>query len=198
DLYSGNILQDDLNNAYIADLGLSIMPNIKHKEEKSNGIFGILQYVAPEVLDEGMYTTASDIYSFGIIMWEILYGRLVSYNQDIGPFLQKAICDNGLRPNIIDNSPRDYVNLMKECWNKEPEKRPTAEEICKIFTEWQCDDKIMLELSESDSMIKDSKNIHDETNLEILNGSKFIPYTKSLSQHCYKGKSYLMIFLFKV
>ena len=67
DLYNGNILQDDLYNTYIANLGLSISKNMALKAERC-GIYGILPYIAPEVLDKGHYTTASDIYSFGIIM----------------------------------------------------------------------------------------------------------------------------------
>src|SRR5260363_227094 len=54
DLHSGNILQDDLKNAYIADLGLSITVNILLKS-KSDGIFGILPYIAPEVLNKQPY-----------------------------------------------------------------------------------------------------------------------------------------------
>ncbi|RIB17476.1 hypothetical protein C2G38_2313632 [Gigaspora rosea] len=64
------------------------------KTERSR-IYGILLYIAPETLDEDQYTTASDIYSFGIIMWEILYGRPVSYSQEFG-MLQIEICRNDL------------------------------------------------------------------------------------------------------
>src|SRR5277367_261644 len=68
DLHSGNILQDNLYSAYIADLGLSISANIALKTE-SDKVCGILPYIAPEVLYGNPYTVESDIYSFGIIMW---------------------------------------------------------------------------------------------------------------------------------
>src|SRR5438477_5106991 len=55
DLHSGNILQDNLYSAYIADLGLSISANIALKDE----VCGILPYIAPEVLYGNPYTVES-------------------------------------------------------------------------------------------------------------------------------------------
>ena len=62
DLHSGNILQNHLHSAYITDLGLSVSPDIKQKEE----INGVVPYVAPEVLMGKECTQAADIYSFGL------------------------------------------------------------------------------------------------------------------------------------
>ncbi|RIB01315.1 hypothetical protein C2G38_2231209 [Gigaspora rosea] len=53
--------------AYITDLGLSIMANIASKSN-SNGIYGILPYIAPEILNKYPYTKESNIYSIGIII----------------------------------------------------------------------------------------------------------------------------------
>ncbi|POG71107.1 hypothetical protein GLOIN_2v1775171, partial [Rhizophagus irregularis DAOM 181602=DAOM 197198] len=44
------------------------------------------------------------------------------------------ICD-GLRPPIITNAPEDYIDLMKECWHSDPEKRPTADEVLEKIKE---------------------------------------------------------------
>ena len=56
DLHSGNVLQrHDLHCAYIADLGLSISTNIKSKSEH-DGIYGVLPYIAPEILNRKPYT----------------------------------------------------------------------------------------------------------------------------------------------
>ncbi|RIB13639.1 kinase-like domain-containing protein [Gigaspora rosea] len=177
DLHSGNILLDDICNAYIADLGLSL--SVK---EDSNGIYGILAYVDPEVLNGKPYTTASDIYSFGIIMWEILYGRPVSYDLEDQSMLQIEICFNNLRPTIIGNVPQHYINLMKGCWEKESKKRPTADKICEIFTEWQSNEKILLELSVSKVTIENFKYTHEIKSLETYTRSKYISKSKSYSQ----------------
>ncbi|RIB29806.1 hypothetical protein C2G38_2154475 [Gigaspora rosea] len=76
-----NILQDDFKNAYNADLGLSITANIELKS-KSDGIYGFLPYITPEILNRQPYTKASDIYSFGIIMLEICMPQNIKLNID--------------------------------------------------------------------------------------------------------------------
>ncbi|CAG8646698.1 671_t:CDS:2, partial [Ambispora leptoticha] len=178
DLHSGNILLDELHIAYIADLGLSISTNIAQITEK-RGVYGILPYIAPESLDSGQYTTESDIYSFGIIMWEILYGNSVSYNQDFGTQLQLEICNNDLRPTIINDTPQCYINLMKRCWEKQPIDRPSAIEICEVLTEWQNDETILSELISSDEILE---KINSTPYPVDLYKSKFIKYTSLLYQ----------------
>ncbi|RIB26695.1 kinase-like domain-containing protein [Gigaspora rosea] len=149
DLHSGNILQSNLKSAYIADLELSITANIALKS-KSDRICGILPYIAPEVLNNQQYTKASDIYSLGIIMWEILY-----------------VC-NGLRPHIYENTAKCYANLMKKCWSTEPKERPTAAEICDIFAEWLNNESILFELFESNKL----QNIKNE-DMHVYNDSHY-------------------------
>ncbi|RIB09217.1 kinase-like domain-containing protein [Gigaspora rosea] len=154
DLHSGNILQDNLHIAYIADLGLSMSTNIALATEGERGVYGILPYIAPESLDRGQYTTASDIYSFRIIMWEVLYGNLYH----LGSQLPLEICHNDLRPAIINDSPQCYINLMKKCWENEPTNRPSAIKICEILTEWQNDKNILSELTYSDEILENIKS----------------------------------------
>ncbi|RIB25086.1 kinase-like domain-containing protein [Gigaspora rosea] len=179
DLHSGNILLNSLKSAYIADLGLSA--NIELKS-KSDGICGILPYIAPEVLKKQPFTKASDIYSFGIIMWEILYGKSVVFVQDSK--LQSKIqyqfqvCD-GLRPPVHENTTIFYVNLMKKCWHTEPEKRPTTNEVYEIFLEWQNKKSILLELSESDEKLQNIKNEDMQINIDSLYKSKFISFNSA-------------------
>ena len=72
DFHSGNLLLYNQDYAYISDLGLS-RPADK-PTVKSNEIYGVLPYIAPEVLRGKPYTKAADIYSFGIIMWEMTSG----------------------------------------------------------------------------------------------------------------------------
>ncbi|RIB24481.1 kinase-like domain-containing protein [Gigaspora rosea] len=183
DLHSGNILQNDFKNAYIADLG----------------ICGILPYIAPEILNKQPYTKASDVYSFGIIMWEILYGKPVAFVQESklqSKFqYQFQVCD-GLRPPVYESSATCYVDLMKKCWHTEPEKRPTANEVYEIFSEWQNNESILLELSESD---KKSQNIKNEDtgmkiNIDSLYKSKFISFNNS-NQGNYKVLLKILIYI---
>src|SRR6266540_2208074 len=71
DFHSGNLLLRNHHIMIISDLGLSKPAD---KPSKSNEIYGILPYVAPEVLLGKPYTNAADIYSFGVIMWEMTSG----------------------------------------------------------------------------------------------------------------------------
>ncbi|RIB09218.1 kinase-like domain-containing protein [Gigaspora rosea] len=177
DLHSGNILQDNLHTAYIADLGLSMSTSKALATECERGVYGILPYIAPESLYGRLYTTASDIYSFGMIMWEVLYGKSVSYNQDLGSQLQFEICHNGLRPTIINDTPHCYINLMKKCWENEPTNRPSAIKICEILTKWQNDENILSELTNSDEILENIKSTQIQSYPADFYKSKFIKST---------------------
>ena len=127
DLHSGNILiTNGYYNIRISDLGLS-----KSATESSddNENYGIIPYMAPEIFQGQKYTKASDIYSFGMIMWEYMTGRRPFWDRVHDTDLIIDICD-GLRPPIGDtNVPNGYIELMKECWNPDTTKRPTAKYI---------------------------------------------------------------------
>ncbi|RIB22032.1 kinase-like domain-containing protein [Gigaspora rosea] len=177
DLHSGNILLNSLKSAYIADLGLSITANIASKSN-SDGIYGVLPYIAPEVLNEHPYTKETDIYSFGIIMWEILYGKPVHYDSKSDLQFQLQVL-NGLRPHIYENTAICYVDLMKKCWNMDPKKRPTSKEIYDTFSEWQNNEAVLLELSESDKKLQNIKSKDMHINIESDYRSKFISFNSS-------------------
>ncbi|RIA85500.1 kinase-like domain-containing protein, partial [Glomus cerebriforme] len=116
--HSGNILIAN-KLAIMSDLGIS---------KPSSDRYGIIPYVAPEVLRRGWTTKASNIYSFGMIMWELMTGRSPFWDQSHDTNLINKIID-GFRPPVTTNAPEGYVELMKECWHSNPEKRPR---ICEI------------------------------------------------------------------
>src|ERR1044072_7052193 len=93
DLHSKNILYENEDDVIISDLGIS-----KSAMESSNEkeCFGIVSYMAPEILQGKEYTTASDIYSFGMIMWELMTGKKPFWDQSDDDLIIN-ICD-GLRP----------------------------------------------------------------------------------------------------
>src|SRR3989440_11437664 len=94
-------------------------------------IYGVMPYVAPEVLRGKPYTQAADIYSFGMVMYFVATGRQpfsdCAHDQD----LALSIC-NGNRPEITEkDAPKCYIDLMKKCWDPNPDNRPNAIEIGK-------------------------------------------------------------------
>ncbi|CAG8817522.1 6765_t:CDS:1, partial [Racocetra fulgida] len=91
DLHSGNILLKEQYEAYITDLGLSI----SFDEKQDGHIYGVLPYLAPEVLEGEQFTQAADIYSFGIIMIEISTGQRPFDGYNFDAKLAIKIC-NGI------------------------------------------------------------------------------------------------------
>ncbi|POG72508.1 kinase-like domain-containing protein, partial [Rhizophagus irregularis DAOM 181602=DAOM 197198] len=129
-LHGGNLLIEDdkiSTDARIGDVGL-YGPSYIIKNENPNKIYGVLPYVAPEVLRGKNYSTASDIFSFGINMNTLATGQRPWYNRAHDYNLAKDVC-NGLRPAISDDTPKFYADLMEQCWDDEPDKRPTASHI---------------------------------------------------------------------
>ena len=120
DLHSGNILIAG-GGCFITDLGLCGPVD----DKTSNKIYGITSYIAPEVLCGNKNTKESDVYSIGMLMWEIFSG--------CPPFDDKAhdchlildIC-KGLRPPILPNMPKEYVEMMKKCWDIDSSKERTS------------------------------------------------------------------------
>ncbi|GES99228.1 kinase-like domain-containing protein [Rhizophagus clarus] len=139
DFHSGNILNIYHGISVISDLGLCKLVN----QSSTNGeIYGVLPYIAPEVLRGRPYTKAADIYSLGIIMWEMTSGVPAFHDIPHNFHLSLDIC-KGVRPKIIEGTLPEYAELMKRCWDDDPKKRPTAKELLIIFDEW--DDKYQKE-----------------------------------------------------
>ncbi|GBC08963.1 hypothetical protein RclHR1_08500008 [Rhizophagus clarus] len=143
DFHDGNILihkdmMDKDEKVYIGDLGLC-----KPVESffKKDGIYGVVPFMAPEVLRHKPYTQASDIYSFSMIMWEFTSGVPPFNDKAHDPQLTISIC-KGERPEISENTPQCYIDLMKICWDEDPAKRPSALEIKNIIKRW-IDEKVI-------------------------------------------------------
>ncbi|CAI2183878.1 2300_t:CDS:2, partial [Funneliformis geosporum] len=136
DFHSGNILIDEFSK--ICDLGL----NKSATKAEDDETYGIIPYLAPEILHGQHYTRDSDIYSLGMIMWEVMTGRRPFWDRVHDVELIIQICD-GLRPPIDNmNAPEGYVQLIKECWNPNPNKRPTARVIHAIISNGYDDEPI--------------------------------------------------------
>ena len=123
DLHSGNMLIQ-AGSCYITDLGLCGPVD----DESSGKIYGIIPYIAPEILQGGKNTKQSDVYSIGMLMWEIFSGHPPFDDKAHGPGLILKICE-GLRPQILSEMPDDYVQMMQKCWDVNPYKRPTIWEL---------------------------------------------------------------------
>src|SRR6202044_3922552 len=91
----------------------------------------------PEVLKGKEYTKASDIYGFGIIAYEVCTGYPPYHDIAHEENLATRICQ-GLRPNSNYKIPQLILDIIKQCWDADPLKRPKAKELEKLFFDlWQ-------------------------------------------------------------
>ncbi|POG76198.1 kinase-like domain-containing protein, partial [Rhizophagus irregularis DAOM 181602=DAOM 197198] len=120
DFHSGNILLD-VFQWKIGDLGLSQSESSK---SLNNEIYGVIPYIAPEIFKGAAFSKEADIYSFGMIMWELTTGCKPFANVEHDIHLIYKILD-GERPNITEDTPKCYADLMKSCWDPDPKKRPS-------------------------------------------------------------------------
>jgi len=119
DLHSGNILFSQLNQTFnISDLGFC-----GPADKPLNSIYGNLPYIAPEVIAGKETTFASDVYSIGMIMWEVSSGQPPFINSDHNYDLAMNII-NGMRPIIVPGTPLEYKELMEQCWDADSTRRP--------------------------------------------------------------------------
>ena len=93
-------------------------------------------YMAPEVLKSQVYNSKADIYSLGVMLWELWYGeRAFSRSVLLADFFRMV--DNGGRPEHVKGCrepTQAWENLMKECWQKNYKDRPSANECHKRIT----------------------------------------------------------------
>ncbi len=138
DLKPNNILLDNTSSvAKICDLGTS--RNVVSSATMTGNV-GTFMYMSPEVLFNRAYTEKCDVYSYGIIMHEIFFeikpytGPGDCLEDTLNPFLLGSKVTQGTRPSIPDMSDADtremaYLELMKRCWDQEPDNRPPFTEI---------------------------------------------------------------------
>ncbi|XP_022797822.1 serine/threonine-protein kinase HT1-like [Stylophora pistillata] len=133
DLKLENILLSLEDVAKVADVGVS-------KEAKAimGTMAGTPTYLAPEVIKSCLYDYKADVYSFGIMLWEMWYGKraLLEVGGNVKEFYDKVL--DGARPAHIEGSKRPPTGLhylMQHCWDKEPDNRPDAAKCHKMITQ---------------------------------------------------------------
>jgi len=156
DLHLRNILKK-AKKSMITDLGLCRPISI---ETTKKGVYGVLPYMAPEVLCGQPYSQASDIYSLGILMYEIISEQIPYQDNFKDDLLALKIC-KGLRPKFNIKVPQLLVDIIKKCLDANPLERPTISELDEIFSKLYSD---ILGNKEICLQIKDA----EETNRNLL------------------------------
>jgi len=132
DLKPQNILVDENNVVHISDFGLSKTKSSATMHASTTVPGFSLFYAAPEVFATGKMSPASDIYSFGIILWSVTTER-PPYEDQLGHPLQIMMqVQLGTRPKLSSlpkGTPEDFKNLIVKCWDPTANNRPSFLEV---------------------------------------------------------------------
>ncbi|CAM5146170.1 unnamed protein product [Eretmochelys imbricata] len=124
DLAARNCLVTEKNSLKISDFGMS--------REEEDGVYastgGLKQipvkWTAPEALNYGRYSSESDVWSFGILLWEAFSLGATPYSHLSNTQTREAI-EQGVRLDPPKQCPEDVYRLMQRCWEYDPRKRPS-------------------------------------------------------------------------
>ncbi|KAJ0093947.1 hypothetical protein Patl1_25325 [Pistacia atlantica] len=130
DVKTENMLLDAHRNLKIADFGVARVEAQNPRD--MTGETGTLGYMAPEVLQGKPYNRRCDVYSFGICLWEI-YCCDMPYPDLSFADVSSAVVRQNLRPDIPRCCPNSLVNVMRKCWDGNPERRPEMDEVVRML-----------------------------------------------------------------
>ncbi|CAN6554555.1 unnamed protein product [Malus baccata var. baccata] len=125
DLKAANLLMDENEVVKVADFGVARVISQSGVMTSETGTY---RWMAPEVIEHKPYDHKADVFSFGVVLWELLTGKLPY--EHLTP-LQAAVgvAQKGLRPTIPKNTPPKLAELLEKCWQQDPATRPDFSEI---------------------------------------------------------------------
>ncbi|CAN9507398.1 unnamed protein product [Ophioblennius macclurei] len=122
DLRAANILVSETLHCKIADFGLARIIETEYTAQE--GAKFPIKWTAPEAINYGTFSIKSDVWSFGILLTEVVtYGR-IPYPGMTNPEVIRSL-DSSYRMSRPDSCPEELYGVMLSCWKEKPEDRPT-------------------------------------------------------------------------
>ncbi|KAL3536824.1 hypothetical protein ACH5RR_000190 [Cinchona calisaya] len=130
DLTPRNILQDEAGRLKVTDFGLSRIAQDKNAlGYKMTGETGSYRYMAPEVYRREIYGISVDVFSFALVVHEMFQGGPSSREEAPEKVADKRAYEDSRPPLSSYVYPESIRKLLRDCWHKNPDCRPTFEEI---------------------------------------------------------------------
>ena len=117
--------------AKIADFGLAFVK--ESNESICAGVTGKVRWIAPEVLLNQEYDEKADVYSYGIVLWEILTSQKPFAEVQPTSSIPDVVAGGG-RPALPKDAPGFLAKLIRECWHREAARRPSFDDIVRRLT----------------------------------------------------------------
>ncbi|XP_050984540.1 tyrosine-protein kinase Lyn isoform X1 [Labeo rohita] len=134
DLRAANVLVSDSLLCKIADFGLARVIEDDQYTAREGAKFPI-KWTAPEAINYGSFTIKSDMWSFGVLLYEIItYGKIPypgMSNSEVMSSVQR-----GYRMPRPENCPTELYEIMNSCWKSKPEDRPTFDYIQSVLDDF--------------------------------------------------------------
>ncbi|GAB4833066.1 Serine/threonine-protein kinase sty13 [Ancistrocladus abbreviatus] len=129
DLKSDNLLIFSDKSIKIADFGVA---RIEVQTEGMTPETGTYRWMAPEMIQHRPYTQKVDVYSFGIVLWELITGMLPFQNMTAVQ-AAFAVVNKSVRPSIPMDCLPVLAEIMARCWDANPDVRPPFSEVVKML-----------------------------------------------------------------
>ena len=137
DLKLDNILLDDDFHPLITDFGMSKFFETGHTYSQSQ-YGGTISYIAPEIFRNDPYGPEADVYSFAILMFEVVTDSLANPDLLNGTlnafFFRNKVVSENYRPKFTKKVKSSIKKLIEKCWSDDPKERPTFNDIFKSLT----------------------------------------------------------------
>ncbi|XP_072533089.1 proto-oncogene tyrosine-protein kinase receptor Ret [Salminus brasiliensis] len=191
DLAARNVLVAEGRKMKISDFGLS--RDVYEEDsyvKRSKGRIPV-KWMAIESLFDHIYTTQSDVWSFGVLLWEIVTLGGNPY-PGIAPERLFNLLKTGYRMEKPENCTEEMYSLMLRCWKQEPDKRPTFSEISKELEKMMVKSRDYLDLAAStpaDALLYDDALSEEDTPLVDCNNA---PLPRTLPSTWIENKLYGM------
>lgn len=141
DLKSVNILLDEHWNVKVSDFGLT-----DFKDSNTSLQLGTPFWLAPEAMEQKGYTEAADVYSFGMVCWE-LFTREIPFSNMNPHQAALAVYTEAKRPDIPAFVPQNFQRLIRDCWHQDAKRRPTLVQVLQRLEQLRAEGLPRVELS---------------------------------------------------